>query len=269
MSCPCKVTELVPGQLVAGFIVKVDTYGVLVRFRDALTALVPRPNIADKVYPIPSLLFVPSSALLSPSHHPLVTHITHICYLYLIMSFATIDGEQFVATPAGLFHEGDAVRCVVQRVDLERERVIATFKATAVPPSQGHTCFLSALLRENYLTAKYNSATSNNTSNSTSLIPSAPSSSSSSKMLEAWRSFHVSQVVQATVTSVEAYGVVLLAPDQVTDPPPSYTHHIYPNVTHPTKTALQFTFPSILSYPVLSYPILLCRPDHDDVRKRR
>ena len=41
-----------------------DTYGVLVRFRDALTALVPRPNIADK----------------------------------------------FVATPAGLFHEGDAVR---------------------------------------------------------------------------------------------------------------------------------------------------------------
>ena len=196
------------------------------------------------------------------------------CYPYLLSLFNhvlryNIDGQQFVATPAGLFHEGDAVRCVVQRVDLERERVIATFKATAVPPSQGHTCFLSALLRENYLTAKYNSATSNNTSNSTSLIPSAPSSSSSSKMLEAWRSFHVSQVVQATVTSVEAYGVVLLAPDQVTDPPPSYTHHIYPNVTHPTKTALQFTFPSILSYPVLSYPILLCRPDHDDVRKRR
>ena len=72
MTCPCKVTELVPGQLVAGFIVKVDTYGVLVRFRDALTALVPRPNIADKVYPLttpPTLCYL----------------LSHPCTLILLM----------------------------------------------------------------------------------------------------------------------------------------------------------------------------------------
>ena len=65
MSCPSKVTELVPGQLVAGYIVKVDTYGVLVRFRDTLTALIPRPNIADKV----PVVYLPLKSTPSNQHH--------------------------------------------------------------------------------------------------------------------------------------------------------------------------------------------------------
>ena len=151
ISLPSTATELAPGQLVAGFIVKMDTYGVLVRFRESLTALVPRPNVADK----------------------------------------------FVATPEGLFRVGDAVRCVVQRVDLERERVIATFKSGVVSPSSGDTCFLSALLRESYLAAKHSATVDD-------------------KTLSAWQHFRVSQVVRATVVSVESYGVVLCAADMVT-----------------------------------------------------
>jgi polyribonucleotide nucleotidyltransferase len=78
ISIPDKVADLLPGQVVAGFIFKVETYGVIVKFREALTALVPRPNVADR----------------------------------------------FVSNPEGLFVVGDSVRCVIQRVDLARERYI-------------------------------------------------------------------------------------------------------------------------------------------------
>ena len=151
ISVPDTVADLVPGQLVAGFIFKVESYGVMVRFRDGLTALVPRPNVADR----------------------------------------------FLATPEGLFNVGDSVRCVIQRVDLVRERVIATFKTGMVGPSNGATSYLKALLRENYLAL---------TAKATVEGKSPPS----------WRNIPLCSVVSATISSVESYGLVLTGADQTT-----------------------------------------------------
>lgn len=151
LSVPNNVADLVPGQVVAGFIFKVESYGVMVRFREGLTALVPRPNVADR----------------------------------------------FLATPEGLFNVGDSVRCVIQRVDLARERVIATFKSGVVGPSRGSSSFLKALLRESCLAATFLAV-------------------SESKLLPAWDKIPLFTVVSATVSSIESYGVVLTAADQTT-----------------------------------------------------
>ena len=121
------------------------------RFREGLTALVPRPNVADR----------------------------------------------FVSTPVGLFTVGDSVRCVIQRVDLARERVIATFKSAVVGTSSGSSCFLKALLRENSLAAQLEA-------------------SSEGKNLPDWKKFPLASIVTGTVSSVESYGVVLTASDQTT-----------------------------------------------------
>jgi predicted RNA-binding protein with RPS1 domain len=137
--------------VVAGYIFKVESYGVIVKFREALTALVPRPNVADR----------------------------------------------FVSNPEGLFVVGDSVRCVIQRVDLARERVIATFKSAVVTPSSGILSFLKAWLLEIRLTSQLLAASEN-------------------KTLPAWKNFTLGSVVSATVSSVESYGVVLTASDMTT-----------------------------------------------------
>jgi ribosomal protein S1 len=53
VSIPSKASELSPGQIIAGTIWKVESYGVLIKFRDNLTALVPRTNLADRFMPTP------------------------------------------------------------------------------------------------------------------------------------------------------------------------------------------------------------------------
>lgn len=151
ISVPNKVADLLPGQIVAGYIFKVESYGVMVRFRGELTALVPRPNVADR----------------------------------------------FVSTPEGLFTVGDSIRCVIQRVDLARERVIATFKSAVVGPSTGTSNFLRAFLREGSLTAHLMATTAG-------------------KSLPNWKKFPPGSVVSGTVSSIESYGVVLTATDQTT-----------------------------------------------------
>lgn len=54
---PKSFRDLTPGMLVAGFITKVDTTGVFVRFREGLSALAPRPNVADRFVANPAELF--------------------------------------------------------------------------------------------------------------------------------------------------------------------------------------------------------------------
>ena len=54
---PESFSELIPGQVLAGYVHKVESYGVLVRFRGGLTALAPRPNIADKFISSPEGLY--------------------------------------------------------------------------------------------------------------------------------------------------------------------------------------------------------------------
>eukprot|EP00981_Chlorochromonas_danica_P004222 scaffold857_cov152-Ochromonas_danica.AAC.5 len=45
---PAHAADLSPGQIVVGYIYKVESFGVLVRFAEMLTALAPRPNLADR-----------------------------------------------------------------------------------------------------------------------------------------------------------------------------------------------------------------------------
>ena len=151
MSVPDKVADVAAGMVVAGFIYRVETYGVMVRFRGVLTALVPRPNVADR----------------------------------------------FIANPGGLFNIGDSVRCVIQRVDLLKERIIASFRSGALSSSSGPSCFLASSLREAYASSKF-------------------LATSGGKILPDWKKYRLGSVVRATISSIESYGIVLTAADQVT-----------------------------------------------------
>lgn len=139
---PSKIAEMSPGQLLAGYVFKVESFGVIIRFRDSLTALAPRPNIGDK----------------------------------------------FISTPVGLFNPGDSVHCIVQRVELARDRAILSLKPLIVPASLGDHCYLNSLLKERALI-------------------------NVKKDLE---SYPLGSVVNAVVTNIPDYGVVLIAPDQTT-----------------------------------------------------
>lgn len=145
---PYKVTDLIPGQELVGYVHKVESYGVLVRFRDTMTALAPRPNVADK----------------------------------------------FISSPVGLFNIGDSIRCVVQRVDLTKDRAIITLKPALITPSTGNSNYLSCLLRDSFLSSKESSSTN----------------------LPNWKTYPVGSVVKATVSSIKDYGIVLMAEDRVT-----------------------------------------------------
>lgn len=56
-SVPSRLSELTPGLAVAGYVFKVEPFGVLVRFRGGLTALAPRSNIADRFVSSPVGMF--------------------------------------------------------------------------------------------------------------------------------------------------------------------------------------------------------------------
>ena len=151
MSVPDKVADVAAGMVVAGYIYRVESYGVMVRFRGVLTALVPRPNVADR----------------------------------------------FVANPDGLFNIGDSVRCVIQRVDLGKERIIASFRSGALSSSSGTSCFLLSSLREAYLSSKFLAV-------------------SGGKIMPDWKKYKLGSVVRAAISSIETYGIIFTAADQVT-----------------------------------------------------
>jgi ribosomal protein S1 len=142
---PSRVTDLSPGQIIYGTVWKVESYGILVRFRDGMSALAPRPNVADK----------------------------------------------FIASPVGMFTVGDAIRCVVQRVDLSRDRAIINLKPVLVPSSSGETTYLASYLHESFLT-------------------SSPSTQPN------WRKYSIGTTTRCTVHQVKDYGVILMASDHVT-----------------------------------------------------
>lgn len=151
ISIPSGVSGLSPGQMLAGYIAKVENYGVVVRFRNGFTALAPRPSLADK----------------------------------------------FVNTPIGLFNVGDAIRCVVQRVDLGKERAIVTFKPSMIPPLPSGHHFINSYWQELFLTSSHKAA-------------------ADKKLFPNWKEYKIGQVYQAKLSSVESYGAVFLADDQTT-----------------------------------------------------
>lgn len=160
ITIPKSATDLSPGQVVAGWIHKVEDFGVLVKFRGKLTALVPRPNLADK----------------------------------------------FVSSPLGLFMVGDSIRCVIQRVDSAQERVILTCKPSLVSASSGNLNYCQSFLRERYQVSvevsKLNISTQPN-----------------------WKKYPIGGIVQAKVSTIKDYGVILIADDEVSIMLASKPHH--------------------------------------------
>jgi len=165
---PKRVTSMQPGQTVAGTVLKVEDFGILVRFCDGMAALCPRPSVSDS----------------------------------------------FIKTPVGLFQPGDAMRCVVQRVDLARERAILSFKSTVVKPSSGASCYLASLLREQSLVASFSASTA---------------------FISACEKMPSGTIVEATVSSIEDYGVVMLCDDGVTMLLAQAPHHVVSHITAVTK----------------------------------
>ena len=108
---PAVPSDVHPGQVVVGFVHKVEEFGVLVKFLKGMIALIPLPNIGDK----------------------------------------------FVSDATNLFTIGDSIRCVVQRVDLEHDKVILTCKSLLVSPSGGSLCYLQAYLSQVLATRYTNS----------------------------------------------------------------------------------------------------------------
>lgn len=154
MSIPSKIADLSPGHLVVGYIWKVESYGILVKFRDGMTALAPRPNVADR----------------------------------------------FISSPVGLFEVGDAVRCVVQRVDLSRDRAIVNLKPLMVPPSSGNASYVLSYVKSAF------SAT----------VAASEDVSSLQAALPDWRAYPIGSVIKCTVVSIKNYGTVLMCSDNVT-----------------------------------------------------
>jgi len=150
---PKSIADMSPGVIVVGYISKVESYGVVVKFRNSLSAMAPRSNIAEK----------------------------------------------FITSSVGMFEVGDSIRCVVQRLELEKERVIISLNPTLVtPPVLGDISYASAILQKTYL-SKLLENKKNNESNPN------------------YRTYVLGSVVEVQLLHEKDYGLVLLASDHVTN----------------------------------------------------
>ena len=145
---PRSYTDFTPGQVVIGFIHKVEDFGILIKFIDSIVALVPRPNLADK----------------------------------------------FVTTPIGMFTIGDSIRCIVQRVDSEKERIILTCKSIIINSNKsllfGYNCYFNMLMNESFFGLK--TGTGNAIDSGTGVTDkSVP-----------WSGYNIGDVVDCTVSAM-------------------------------------------------------------------
>jgi rRNA biogenesis protein RRP5 len=104
--------------------------------------------------------------------------------------------DRFVEDASGLFREGDSVRCLLHRVDADKGKVYVTTQRSQLPVTD--TAFLETLLSESVAAA---SSISEATEESDALD---------------WRRYAVGATVNATVTAVKDYGVVLSGEDHRT-----------------------------------------------------
>ncbi|CAM9452483.1 unnamed protein product, partial [Hapterophycus canaliculatus] len=137
------------GDLVVGFVSKVEGFGVFVKFLGRFAALCPRSMAADRA----------------------------------------------VEDPRGMFTEGDSVRCVVQRVDEETERVVVTLSRATVPPSSA--LYLRSLLSETFASA----ATTGGSS--------SPKKEGEGADARVWGRLEFGSTTNAVVIALKEYGVVL------------------------------------------------------------
>ena len=103
--------------------------------------------------------------------------------------------DRFVEDAAGLFREGDSVRCLLHRVDADKGKVFVTMQRSQLPVTDA--AFLETLLAE-----------------------SAAGALTTEEGEEAdtldWRAYPIGATVNASVTAVKDYGVVLSAEDHKT-----------------------------------------------------
>jgi ribosomal protein S1 len=146
---PGNLAEVAPGLCVAGYITKVEPFGVIIQFRNRLSALVPRPSLSDR----------------------------------------------FISTPEGIFSVGMSAKCIIQRVDLSKERIFAAFKPSLVPRSLPGFSYLKHFLCETYEKALYNST---------------------EKLFPKWESYRIGGRYRLQLHSKESYGLVFMSEDQGT-----------------------------------------------------
>ena len=155
---PRSYTDFTPGQVVIGFIHKVEDFGILIKFIDSIVALVPRPNLADK----------------------------------------------FVTTPIGMFTIGDSIRCIVQRVDIEKERIILTCKSIIINSNKsllfGYNCYFNMLMNEAFFGLR--TGTGNAIDSGTGVTDKSKSSSSViGSMSMPWSGYNIGDVVDCVVSA--------------------------------------------------------------------
>lgn len=138
---PNDISDLHPGSMVVGYVRKVESYGVLVQFKNGIAALAPRPSLSDR----------------------------------------------FIATPCGIFSLGNSIRCMVQRVDLQKQRIFVTFKPSLIPSLRPNIhSYLLEYLREEYKLANFDR---------------------NAEILD-FKSHTIGSIVEASVSSIEDYGVI-------------------------------------------------------------
>jgi len=91
-----------------------------------------------------------------------------------------------------LFTVGDTVRCLVQRLDSERNRIIVTLKPGLVSHSTGDYNYFTTVTKEKYLSYKV---------------------SKSENHLINCKMYPLGSIVQAKISSIKDYGILLIGPD--------------------------------------------------------
>ncbi|CAM9504306.1 unnamed protein product, partial [Ectocarpus fasciculatus] len=154
---PGAASDVSPGDLIAGYVCRVESFGVFVRCLGRFTVLCPRSMAADRM----------------------------------------------VEDPRGMFEEGDSARCVVQRVDEDTGRVVATLSRTTVPASPA--LYLRSLLSETFASAAAAAAT-------TSGNPSGnEGAEAAARAARPWGRLEFGSTTNAVVVALKEYGVVLKA----------------------------------------------------------
>ena len=145
---PPRLQDLKIGRArLCGYISRVESFGLFVRFVGGQTAMAPRALIADR----------------------------------------------FVDDASGLFREGDSVRCLLHRVDADKDRVFVTTQRSQLPVTDSF--FLETLLLESVSTIGIDTE--------------------ESEVFD-WQRFALGATVNATVTAVKDYGIVLSGEDHRT-----------------------------------------------------
>ncbi|GAB5033644.1 rrp5 homolog [Nannochloropsis oceanica] len=157
---PVKLQDLkVGGARLCGYISRVESFGLFIRFVGGQIALAPRGLIADR----------------------------------------------FVEDASGLFREGDSVRSLLHRVDPDMGKVYVTTQRSQLPVTD--TAFLETLLCESVAAACGNSSSRDSNG--------SIEATDESDTLD-WRRYAVGSTVNAIVTAIKDYGVVLSGEDHRT-----------------------------------------------------